>query len=614
MAELKASPTALPSEPTRPRSTLLLISALILAIASVASRFYEVIQYGTTIFNVGHLSRTSTSDLGRSRLGSPIVALDHGIFEGFASTYDTDSFLGIPFAQPPVGDLRFRPPHPLAAVRKEIQKATTYGDSCPQQSFSLPPIQGIDYSALRGFTPMARQSEDCLYMNIVRPTATQSDAPLPVVVVCAAGGFMIGDASRYNGTALVARSVQLGEPIIFVSFNYRVNAFGFLGGKEVHEAGLANLGLRDQRFALKWVQEHIFAFGGDPAKVTAWGQSAGGISVAAQLAAYGGHLDGLFRGAIMLSSTLPALTLTSDTRHQHFFDHLVNATNCSHSARSPLDCLRHVPYEALREAIASTPALLSTRGINMTWFPSIDGEFLTKSMKRMAADGELPKIPLISGNVQDEGTFGALYLTHLQTNEDFLRYVKSNYLEAASDEQIAAIAALYVEDPVYGSPYGTGNKYVLSPQWKRIAALQGDLHNQAPRRFLLEMTGKYQPNIWGYLYTRKKDWPYLGSVHGGELQDFFGTSDDPDFHATDAIINFVHDLDPNGHALQGHLNTVVNNSFENFRWPRYTESYIGLEKSPIVLFDDPHRLSVIADDYRSAGMQLLNDIQLEIGY
>lgn len=103
-----------------------------------------------------------------------------------------------------------------------------------------------------------------------------------------------------------------------------------------------------------------------------------------------------------LSSTLPALTSTSDIRHQHFFDHIANATNCAQPSRlthangttnSPvLDCLRAVPYETLRAAIGGTPGLLSTRGINVTWWPSIDGEFITKSMKRMAADGELPKV------------------------------------------------------------------------------------------------------------------------------------------------------------------------------------------------------------------------------
>jgi len=280
-----------------------------------------------------------------------------------------------------------------------------------------------------------------------------------------------------------------------------------------------------------------------------------------------------------------------------------------------LDCLRAVPYETLRAAIGGTPGLLSTRGINLTWWPSIDGEFITKSMKQMAADGELPKVPLIAGNVQDEGTFGSLYLTHLKTNQDFVEYVKSNYLEAASDEQMAAVAAAYPEDPAYGSPYGSGQKFILSPQWKRIAALQGDLHNQAPRRFLLEMMARHQPNVWGYLYARNKDWPYLGSVHGGELQDFFGTGVGPDFQATDAIINFVDHLDPNAPALQPHHNATVAKSFSSLRWPRWTEAaYDQPGKPQILLFGDSHELSIITDDYRDGAMRLLNDIQLKIGY
>ena len=146
-------------------------------------------------------------------------------------------------------------------------------------------------------------SEDCLYLNVVRPAGFEHQK-LPVAFWIHGGGFTQGGGvdQRYNLSFTVQNSVNIGKPIIGVSINYRLSAWGFLSGSvELRDAGTLNLGLRDQRQALQWIQENIHAFGGDRKQVTIFGESAGAASVGFQLTAYSGRDDKLFRGAIMQS-------------------------------------------------------------------------------------------------------------------------------------------------------------------------------------------------------------------------------------------------------------------------------------------------------------------------
>jgi len=146
-------------------------------------------------------------------------------------------------------------------------------------------------------------AEDCLYLNVVRPAGYES-GKLPVAFWIHGGGFYQGGGvdQRYNVSFMVQNSVNIGKPVIAVTINYRLSAWGFLSGsEELVDAGTLNLGLRDQRLALQWVQENIEAFGGDPDQVTIFGESAGAASVGFHLTAYSGRDDKLFRGAIMQS-------------------------------------------------------------------------------------------------------------------------------------------------------------------------------------------------------------------------------------------------------------------------------------------------------------------------
>jgi carboxylesterase type B len=161
------------------------------------------------------------------------------------------------------------------------------------------------------FQAATNAGEDCLTVNVQRPAGTTSESKLPVLFWIFGGGFELGSTQMYDGTSLVAESVAQGKPVVFVAVNYRVGGFGFMPGKEILADGSANLGLLDQRLGLQWVADNIASFGGDPDKVTIWGESAGSISVFDQMALYDGantyNGKPLFRAGIMNSgSVVPA--------------------------------------------------------------------------------------------------------------------------------------------------------------------------------------------------------------------------------------------------------------------------------------------------------------------
>ncbi|KAF9234218.1 Alpha/Beta hydrolase protein [Melanogaster broomeanus] len=205
------------------------------------------------------------------------ITLTSGTFRGVANTNGTDSWSSIPFAQPSVGSLRFKAPLPITQPLQGIQDASQFGDAC------LQPLL---------FSLGANMSENCLVLNVWRPTGTVVDAQLPVMVWFYGGAFMIG----FGFHRIVNLSVTMGKPIIFVSVNYRLNTFGFLASADVPPGDL-NTGLWDQRAALVFTQENIVQFEGDPSK------SAGAGSVEAQIL-YATEPN-LFRAVIADSSTGP---------------------------------------------------------------------------------------------------------------------------------------------------------------------------------------------------------------------------------------------------------------------------------------------------------------------
>ena len=335
--------------------------------------------------------------------GAPLATVANGTYQGtYSPQYKQDFFLGIPYAQPPVGELRFSNPQTLNDSFDGVQKAEQYSPAC----VGYGPSQ-VGYEV----------SEDCLYLNVIRPAGHVRDhhhdrEGLPVAVWIHGGGFVQGSGVdlRYNLSFIVEHSMRMGQPMIGVTLNYRLSAWGFLQGREVQASGNSNFGIRDQRLALHWLKENIAAFGGDPEKVTIWGQSAGAGSVGLQITAYDGRDDGLFRGAILESGN--PIFYGDQNRTEYYdeaYNNLTTAAGCGNSTDS-LACLRTLDFETLNSVV-------NTSSLSSIWAPQIDGDIIARHSSIQLAEGAFVKVPIIEGANSDEGT--SFSPTGINTTADF---------------------------------------------------------------------------------------------------------------------------------------------------------------------------------------------------
>lgn len=405
------------------------------------------------------------------------------------------------------------------------------------------------------FQEITNAGEDCLTLNIIRPEGTTSKSRLPVLFWIYGGGFEFGSTAIYNGSSLVSSAIDTNMPMIFFGVNYRLGGFGFMPGKEVLEDGSANLGLLDQRLGLQWVADNIQAFGGDPDKVTIWGESAGSISVFDQMALYDGDntYNGkpVFRGAIMDSGSVIPAERVDGVKGQAVYDSVVEAAGCA-SANDTLACLRDLDYTTFLDAATSVPAFLSYSGVALSYLPRPDGAILSDSPDKLAKAGKYADVPFIIGDQEDEGTLLALFQSNITTTEQIAEYLKKYYFYEATSGQIDGLIATYQNMATEGSPFRTGSLNNWYPQYKRLAAILGDLTFTLTRRALLKYSVQAKPNIpsWSYLASYDYGTPFLGSFHAGDiLQVFYGTL--PNF-AANAIrsyyFSFVQDMDPNAAA------------------------------------------------------------------
>ena len=235
-------------------------------------------------------------------------------------------FLGIPFASAP----RLELAQSLNSTWKGTRSATEFGLTCA------------------GFGTNPRENwpvgENCLNLNVVRPQGTHPNDDLPILVWIYGGGFRQGAIRdpEFNTSFMVQTSIEIGRPVIVVSLNYRLSGFGFLNSKEVQADGVSNLALRDLWKGLEWIKENIKGFGGDPMKVTIWGESAGAFIISYLTAAYRGNNSNLFQRGILASGTFFSPTngpISSYPTQQFYYDAVVNSTGCSNTTRT-LQCLR----------------------------------------------------------------------------------------------------------------------------------------------------------------------------------------------------------------------------------------------------------------------------------
>lgn len=302
----------------------------------------------------------------------PVVVLtDKGIVKG-VETPGMKKFLGIPYAAPPVGELRWRPPQPVKPWRG-VRDATAFANHCPQPASPF---------------GLASTTEDCLYLNVFAPNHKGIIRDLlhkhPVMVWIHGGALFLGESDDYDPTKLVEN-----EDVVVVTINYRLGFLGFLAhpalSAETDYDGSGDYGWMDQQAALKWVRRNIRLFGGDPDRVTIFGESAGGLSVHAQLASP--DVDGLFHRAIVQSGAY-FLNTTPLAAAEANGTAAAVALGCPDQTAA---CLRSVPVETL----------LANQG-TAGFTGNVDGKVLTQPIGSALQTGQFNRVPVMEGSNHDE--------------------------------------------------------------------------------------------------------------------------------------------------------------------------------------------------------------------
>lgn len=311
-----------------------------------------------------------------------VIDTDKGAVEGFVDG-STRHFFGVPYAAPPVGDLRWKPPAEHEGWSETLESFKK-GRGCPQNN----PLNG-NFDASSG--------EDCLTLNIWAPEKPKSGS-LPVMVWIHGGAFVLGSGSEaaYDG-----RNFSEATGAIVVGINYRLGPLGFLALPELKSEdgghpSSGNYGIEDQRAALEWVKANIAKFGGDPGNVTIFGESAGGISSCLHLVSP--QSKGLFHRAILQSG--PCDTATDETDAMTQGATFVEKLGCA-AEPDVLACLRGKPTE---EVMAALPASTDFLGGETRWFPVLDGHVIPEAASSVFASGDFEKVPVILGSNADEGT------------------------------------------------------------------------------------------------------------------------------------------------------------------------------------------------------------------
>ncbi|KAK3292126.1 Alpha/Beta hydrolase protein [Chaetomium fimeti] len=555
----------------------------------------------------------------------PVVAVKNGSYAGIHSAeYNQDFFLGMPYAQVAP---RFTVSQHLNSSWEGVRNATVYPRHC------------IGYG---GDQIGYEVSEDCLYLNVIRPAGISDTAGLPVAVWIHGGGLAMGGSAdrRYNLSFVVENSVEQGTPMIGVSLNYRLSAFGFPQGEEALAAGVTNLGFRDQRLALRWLHENIAAFGGAPDKVTIWGESSGAESVTAQTVAYGGRDDGLFRGVIAQSGYggfigRYAGGLNASGAMQDTYDRLVRNTSCAHTVGTPasLDCLRALPLDDLNEALNGTAA--------NPWSPVLDGDFIADYPSKQLREGRFPQVHLLLGCNSEEGaSFGTEVGPDgggVNTDDEMRKAVTvivgpevQETVGKTVEQVVDELMFLYPNIQAVGVP-GLDKWPVIQPgdevaqivgsQYRRTAALFGDYMMHFSRRRASLAFAKQGIPAWSYRFdvVLPSIPDFIGATHFQEVAFVFhnirgeGYDKKPFANGTEALvglaktmstgwINFVTGQDPNGAEGLGLPGGVS--------WPAYNASVGGGVGQNLVWSDKGSYVET--DDWRVEGINYFIENSLRV--
>ncbi|KAH7921897.1 alpha beta-hydrolase [Leucogyrophana mollusca] len=444
---------------------------------------------------------------------APVVDLGYTQYKGSidASTGIT-SYLGIRFAAPPVGKLRWKAPQAPHTVTG-VQDATKQPKRCYQGSMGASPTNPLKVSKRD-----VGSSEDCLFLSVYSPQHHTSEG-LPVIVWIHGGGYVSGPSSIFDGADLIKNS---NNGVVVVVIQYRLGLFGFLAGKAVKAGGALNAGLLDQNYALQWVQSHISKFGGDPSKVTIWGESAGAGSVLQHVVAHRGNTQpSLFRAVMTSSTFLPPQYNYNDPIPEKLYREVVSGAKCT-SSSDTLACLRAAHVDTL-EALNTKIGKAGFSG-TFTFVPVIDGSFIMERPTVTLNRGRVNGDTLLSVTNTFEGT--AFVSAHTKLN---ISEYTSTLFPRFGHTQAAGAAQHYK---------GVGKSSV-----DQAIAAMGESIFICPTYYLIEA------------FAKKKAWKGEFAVppgrHGQDIPYYF-TSNKPPFNNANFVKAFAQSflavaisLDPN---------------------------------------------------------------------
>lgn len=441
-----------------------------------------------------------------SAFDDPIVVTNSGPIKGTNLQVGSDTvtaYLGIPYAEPPLGKLRFQKPLSHRPWN-QVLEATSFGNSCPQ--LLLP---DVPHASMWIVSPPI--SEDCLFLNAWVPHPRPA-TPVPVLVWIHGGGYFTGSSSldMYNGASLAAE-----ENLIVVSLNYRLGALGFL---LLPPSASGNAGLWDQRLALKWVQENAAAFGGDPTQVTIAGQSAGGALVGFHLLSPGSQP--FFARAVMQSGTVNAAwAWKSPEEAKQEALALAQTLGCAQDNDADVVvCLQGKDVADFTQYELS--ALNTTQLLHLPFTPTTDGEFVLEDPQKLLETRHIPNKPVLTGITSDEGymvvpnTFPDAkdgLITWEQLVEGMKRIERR-----ATEDIVQAIAQKYSEEDHGPASY-------------RQAMVQssGDYFFVCPLAETADKLTAAGSPVYAYFFSQHtlgSVWPeWTRAPHGAELPYLFGT-------------------------------------------------------------------------------------------
>ncbi|KAI0137516.1 Alpha/Beta hydrolase protein [Xylariales sp. AK1849] len=375
---------------------------------------------------------------------------------------DIEVFLSIPYGQDTSGANRFKPPQPAVPESGSTIVAQSYGPACPQQvGAGSPPLSLSDVTDI---------SEDCLNLDVARPKGTCSTKRLPVMVFVHGGSFWAGQTSEITTApdGLILQAAENGTPVIHVAMNYRLGVFGFAQSDALKSEASENAGLRDQRLAIEWVRDNIANFGGDPEKITIFGQSSGGLAIGMQIMAYGASQPVPFQQGICESQALePGITGNFTYEAMRRVVDYVGCNSSSLDSAETVSCLRGLDTETLLNASVATYSSDISDNVGDIWLPVVDGDFLPDAPSRLIKERRFANVTAMIGWTNNDLT--AFTDTSITTPDETYDFIQS-YVPTMTASNVDELLSLY---PVSDFPADTAAN--LSAEFYRTARIFRDI-------------------------------------------------------------------------------------------------------------------------------------------